>query len=931
MSDTSRLQKFSFASGQNLAFIDALYEKYRQDENSVDESWRQFFQGFEFALKSEGQGAGSHGGDQGEAKVEAFINAYRRLGHLSADLNPLWPKPDVRSDMSPAAHGLGGVSPDEEFSPSNLPVKLPIKFAKIQSLITDTYSGKIGADFRDSDQIEQVVWLQQQMESCRNKPAVAPKAKLLMLNKLMRAEGFERFLQDRYLGQKRFSIEGVDSMLISLDVIADEAAGEGVGEINLGMAHRGRLNVLTNFMGKPYELMLKEFEGSDSYSFDIDGDVKYHMGYANSVKTYNGRDIRLYLTANPSHLEVVNPVLEGFARARQRLLGDNNRDHVLPILIHGDAAFIGQGTVAETLNFAYLDAYTTGGTIHVIANNQVGFTTNPEEARSCTYASDIAKVIRAPIFHVNADDPEAVAWVSKLAFAFRKKFHRDVVIDLIGYRRHGHNETDEPMFTQPIMYRIIKEHETVWRRYAKQLAAEGVISLETAEANMKEFRNVMQTAQDNVRAKKYNAEIKYPKEYDSVLKYVPASAEDVFATVKTGVDAKILQQCVQNMTEIPKTFNALNKVAKLYESRREMMKGDGNIDWGLAEVLAYATLSAEGRYVRLSGQDCRRGTFSHRQAVITDSENGSIFESLKQGPLAKGAVDIINSPLSEQGCMGFEFGYSVADKEALILWEAQYGDFVNGAQIIIDQFLVACESKWKHTSGLVLLLPHGYEGGGPEHSSARPERFLQLCGNLNIQVANLTTPAQIFHILRRQLHRPFRKPLVIMSPKVLLRHPKAKSTINDLAKGTFQEILDDPSVENPSKVERLLLVTGKLYYELDAMREEKLKGKQNIAIVRLEQLYPFHEAKFEEVVKRYNKVKEIFWVQEEPRNMGSWSFIRDRVSKFVPEKVSFDYIGRKSAGTTAEGSAKAHAVEQARIVETALGLKDESKDKPKRA
>jgi 2-oxoglutarate dehydrogenase E1 component len=544
-----------------------------------------------------------------------------------------------------------------------------------------------------------------------------------------------------------------------------------VEEIEMGMAHRGRLNVLANFMGKPYELMIKEFEGSEIETYGIDGDVKYHKGFASVIETMSGDKVRAYLSPNPSHLEAVNPVVEGFTRARQRMLGDAEGDKVLPVLIHGDAAFIGQGLVAETLNLSELNSYRTGGTVHIISNNQVGFTTDPEDGRSCRYASDIAKIVRAPVFHVNADDPEAVVWAARLATDYRQKFKKDVVIDLIGYRRHGHNETDEPNFTQPVMYQTIRNHPTVLTQFGERLAQEGVMTADAVAAEMKNFRDMLQTCMEKVRAGQVKILPTVPRELENSTKHVKATEEDLFRPADTGIKEAVVKQIVGNVTKVPAGFKPNPKIERLLKSRQEMAEGEGNIDWGLAELLAYGSLALEGKHVRLSGQDCKRGTFSHRHAVIRDFETGRSLELLNQLGQGQAQVEVINSPLSEQGVMGFEFGYSVADRDALVLWEAQFGDFANGAQIIIDQFLAASEAKWKQACGLVLLLPHGYEGMGPEHSSARPERFLQLCGDNNIQVANLTTPAQLFHILRRQLHRPFRKPLVIMTPKSLLRHP----------------------------------------------------------------------------------------------------------------------------------------------------------------
>lgn len=913
--------RFSYANGANVAFIEGLYRDFKNNPESVDPTWRQFFEGYEFAASSSLGGAT---GDDTEAKVEAYINLFRRIGHLGADLNPLAPKVPMDPVFFPETNGLGEVPDDRLVHPATLP-KGPITFGEVKAFVQETYMSSIGADFRDTIDPEAIVWLQDQMESCRNKPEINKDLKKFVFRKLTRTEGFEKFLQDRYLGQKRFSIEGLDTMIVALDVVADEAAKANVEEINMGMAHRGRLNVLTNFLGKPYQLMLKEFEGSEIETDGIDGDVKYHKGYANTIETFSGKKIRSYLLPNPSHLEVVNPVVEGFARARQRVIGDKDAQRLLPILIHGDAAFIGQGTVAETLNLAELEAYGTGGTIHIVANNQVGFTTDPDESRSSRYASTIAKIIRAPVLHVNADDPEAVIWAATLAFAYRQRFGYDFVIDLMGYRRHGHNETDEPAFTQPLMYKIIKSRPTVLTLYSQKLVKEGLLTENEVSEEMKTFRDHLQTSMEKVRAGSVEILSATPRELELSLKHVKATAEELFKPVATTIDESTLRKIVENATKVPAGFKPNPKIDRFLKGRIDMIKDAGNIDWGLGEALAFASLALEGKFVRLSGQDCKRGTFSHRHAVIRDMETGASLELLNQLSPNQARVEVINSPLSEQGVMGFEFGYSVADRDSLVMWEAQYGDFVNGAQIIIDQFLAASEAKWKQACGLVLLLPHGYEGGGPEHSSARPERFLQLCGDNNIQVANVTLPSQLFHILRRQLHRPFRKPLVIMTPKSLLRHPQCVSKIEEFTKGHFVETIDDAAIQNKKAVKRVLLCTGKIYFELDKERQDR-GVKDDVAIVRVEQLYPFPEKQIESILANYSEATEVVWVQEEPSNMGSWAFIRHRLEALAGNRT-VSYCGRRDAGTTAEGYLKVHEKEQKRIVSDALTLSEQSQKK----
>ena len=935
--EASGSPSLSYASSANAAFIDGLYSQYQSDPESVDVSWQRFFQGYELALS---QGAGATGqsssasprgtsesdksGDdqRTNAQMEGLINAYRRLGHLSADLDPLSEQQHQPPEMSPEAHGLGGVDPSRKFHPANLPLDEG-SLKEILALLTKTYCGRIGADFREINDIGAVVWFQNEMEQVRNQPQFDQQLKKRIFEKLTTAEHFEQFLGRRYIGAKRFSLEGADSLIPLLDTIANEASQAGVEELCLGMAHRGRLNVLANFMGKSYEQMLKEFEGSDFNPFDIDGDVKYHQGFASEVETASGKAMRLYLSPNPSHLEIVNPVVEGFVRCRQRLLQDEQRRRVVPILMHGDAAFIGQGVVAETINLSHLPHYETGGTIHIIINNQIGFTTEPSESRSCAYASDIIKMVRAPVLHVNADDPEAVVWCAHLAVAYRQKFGGDVVIDLIGYRRHGHNEGDEPAFTQPKMYQVIAKHPTALAQYQKKLAADGTLTESESKKVIKTFKDRLQSAYEKVHGKN-DVELpkqSVPKALQPSVSYRPGDRAAVDKSCKTGVSETELQRYADTLTSSPEGFKLNKKLDRLLNTRRSMMDGEGNIDWGFGELLALASLAAEGKSVRLSGQDTERGTFTSRHAVFTDRETAEHYEPLQKiATESKATVQVINSPLSEQGCLGFEFGYSVADPDSLVAWEAQFGDFCNGAQIVIDQFLSASEAKWKQTSGLVLLLPHGHEGQGPEHSSARPERFLQLCGNLNMQVVIPTTPAQHFHVLRRQLGRVLRKPLIVMTPKSLLRHPQAVSQLDDFTNDLFHEVLPDPNIGKSSKVERIIACSGKIYYELFKARTEYQDADTKVPIIRLEQLYPFPYQRIQEIFATYPKLKEIVWTQEEPQNMGGWNFVRGRFSDILEGGQTLQYIGRKNSGTPAEGSAKAHEQEQRRIIQDALSL-----------
>lgn len=912
------LNKFTYATATNASYIEEQYEKFRKDPGAVEASWRQFFEGYEFAA-SQGVSSVAAGGDQEAGKVEAYINAFRVLGHLSSHLNPLAPKPALRPDMAPANHGLKDVNKTRKFVAVNLPTTAPMTFDEISQMMQETYCGKIGAEFRDSDNIEFVKWIQDKMESCRNKPQYSKSEKLAVLDSLVKAEGFEAFLQARFLGQKRFSLEGAESFMPLLETLTTVAAANGVEEVILGMAHRGRLGTLCNFMGKTYEAMFKKFEGSEFNAYQIDGDVKYHLGFAGE-RNFGGRNVRLYLSPNPSHLEIVNPVVEGFTRARQRLIGDKNSKKVLPLLIHGDAAFMGQGLVAETLNLAELAGYTTGGTVHVIINNQVGFTTNPEEGRSCTYASGIAKILKAPVLHVNADDPEAVIWTAQLAAEYRQRFQKDIVIDLIGYRRHGHNETDEPGFTQPTMYKLIAKHPTVLTQYGERLVAEGTLSADEVKKKQTDFRARLQEAYDLMKSadtKSDKFKDKYPKVFDEIFHPVHGDEQAMEKPANTAVSLKALSEIGKKIAAMPTGFNVHPKLQKLLEQRSKMVDKDGpGVDWPMAELLAFGSLAKEGHHIRLSGQDCQRGTFSSRQAVLRDFETGVPYYSMNNIAPGQATVEILNSPLSELGVMGFEFGYTVADKDALVLWEGQFGDFVNGAQIVIDQFLVASEAKWGQTSSLVLLLPHGYEGMGPEHSSGRPERFLQLCGNANIQVAIPTTAAQYFHILRRQLCRDFRKPLVIMSPKSLLRHAKVVSPISEFEKGQFEEVIDDVRIKDAKSVTRLVFCTGKIFYEMLEATSTAPEGE--VALVRIEQLYPFPSKKVEAIISRYKNLSEVLWVQEEPQNMGAWTFVRPRLEALLSDPKKLRYVGRRDSGTTAEGSTKAHTTEQARIINEAV-------------
>jgi 2-oxoglutarate dehydrogenase E1 component len=754
-------------------------------------------------------------------------------------------------------------------------------------------------------------WLQERMEPRRNQPNYSRRRKIRLLMDLHFAELFEKFLHTRYVGQKRFSLEGSETLIPLLDAVVEKASEYDVKEIVLGMAHRGRLNVLANIIGKPYAELFSEFE--ENYlpdSIDGDGDVKYHLGFSADRIFANGKPIHLSLTPNPSHLEAVDPVVEGRTRAKQHLFGDHERKLGIPLLIHGDAAFAGQGLVAETLNLSKLAGYTTGGTVHVIVNNQIGFTTSPTDARSTTYCTDVAKMIQVPIFHVNAEDPEAAVFVAELALEFRQTFHNDVVIDLNCYRRHGHNEGDEPSFTQPLMYSKIKDRPTLSEVYTEQLIMRGDLTADETEAIDNEFQAKLQEAQHEVRTGPPRS-----RGMGSFAgRWQGLTPEYSHTPVETGVPIATLEKITDGLTTIPDNFTLNPKIARLLEVRRTEMTRRQPIDWAFAEALAFGSLLLEGTPVRLSGQDSRRGTFSQRHAVFYDARSGERYFPLNALTREQAQLTVYDSLLSEAAVLGFEFGYALDSPKTLVLWEAQFGDFANGAQVIIDQFIFPSESKWQRDNGLVMLLPHGYEGQGPEHSSARLERYLQGCAEDNIQVCNLTTPAQYFHLLRRQMKRNFRKPLILMTPKSLLRHKEAVSPVDQFTSGHFAEVLDDVAVD-PNRVRRVLWCSGKVYYDLLDGRTKR--GAEDIAIVRVEQFYPFHEELFKGILSRYRKAREWAWVQEESQNMGGWFFMEPRLRALG---CAVEYVGRDASASPATGSLKVHQREQREVVEAALRL-----------
>lgn len=853
-----------------------------------------------------------------EAAVLQLINAYRVRGHLIADFDPLGSEPVYHSELDPATYGLTIWDLDREFLTGTLMSDddQPPKIATLREILEtlrQTYCGKIGCEYMNIQIPEQKRWLQLRMEPTGNRWPIDPQAKLRTLQRLIEAEEFERFLHTRFIGHKRFSLEGGEAAVAILDEILDRAASAKVHEAVIGMAHRGRLNVLTNIVGKSLVQLFSEFEGIDPESTQGSGDVKYHLGASGVRKSSSGNEIVVSVAFNPSHLEAVDPVVEGLVRPKQDRLGDTARERVIPILVHGDAAFAGQGVVAETLNLSQLEGYTTGGTIHLVINNQIGFTTNPNEARSTPYSTDVARMVQAPIFHVNGDDPEACIRVAQMAYDYRQTFKRDVVIDMFCYRRHGHNEGDDPSYTQPLLYRKIKNHPSVATLYSEALGREKLID----EAQVSQMRKAV-----TQRLNDLYEESKKTREQFEVQELSAIGPEDLApASPNTAVERSVLERVVQGLTTLPDDFHIHPKLEGFIKKREEVFRG-APIDWATAETFAFGTLVLERTPVRLSGQDSGRGTFSQRHLELFDSETGERYIPLQHLAPNQARFDVFDSALSEYAVMGFEFGYSVADPLTLVLWEAQFGDFANGAQIMIDQFIAAAESKWSQPSGLVLLLPHGYEGQGPEHSSARIERFLTLCGDDNLQVVNASTPAQYFHLLRRQMHggpdrRGVRKPLIVFTPKRMLRHPRAVSNINDLLTGSFREVLDDTTGIELSRVNRVLMCSGQVYYDVLAAREERKIN--DIAIVRLEQVYPFRGDQVRDILARYPETAEVVWVQEEPRNMGAWRFVQEQMQPILDStQRSLRYVGRAASASPAAGSLKRHQQELAEMLDLAF-------------
>ena len=899
------MDELSFLSSADTETIEELYRQYKLDPESIDLGWRRFFQGFEFSGKLMPRADMK----PDEFKVIDLINEYRKRGHLFTKTNPV----RARRTYSPTLHienfGLLETDREQVFKAGS---EIGIGDATLNSIIghlEKTYCQSVGVEYAYIRRPEIHEWLMARMEHTQNTPVFSREKKLHILKELSRAVLFEKFLHKKYIGQKRFSLEGCESLIPAIDAIINKGAEVGISEFIIGMSHRGRLNVLANTLGKPYQDIFNEFEGKlleDEYMM---GDVKYHLGYSSERTTSDGKIIQLSLAPNPSHLEAVGPVVEGITRSKIDSEYQNNNQHIIPILIHGDASIAGQGVVYETIQMADLPGYSTGGTIHLVVNNQIGFTTNYLDARSSVYCTDVAKTTQCPIFHVNADDVEAVVYTMELAVDYRQRFHKDVFIDLLGYRKYGHNEGDEPRFTQPILYKIIEKHDDPRVIYVNKLVEQGSITAEESADIEKSF--LAELEQELLESKEDEKARVITFLEDAWQTLRPATEEDFLKPVDTSVKFDLLLELTQKITEVPHGKPFFKKITRLMNERRTLFTENGTVDWAMGELLAYASLLEEGIPVRLSGQDSERGTFSHRHAVLTMEDSEEKYTPLQNISEKQASFQIYNSPLSEYGVLGFEYGYSLAAPFSLTIWEAQFGDFMNGAQIIIDQYIVSAEEKWRVMNSLVMLLPHGYEGQGPEHSSGRMERFLLQCADNNIQVANCTTPANFFHLLRRQVHRDFRKPLIVFTPKSLLRHPECISPVAALSQGSFQEVIDDETA-NPSEITRIDFCNGKVYYDLIA--ERRKREHNNIAFVRIEQIYPFPLQKLLDIIKKYPNATKFAWVQEEPANMGAWSFILRHF-----KSVKLLLVARPESGSPATGSPKLHVLRQAKIIDKAFG------------
>lgn len=905
-------------SSWNADLIDEMHSKWIESPDSLDPIWKAFFEGFELGSSLEQDTPNAQHGDATktmselqatkQARFIGLIYAYRSLGHTIANFNPLAKEANTNPRLTLERLGFETSDLNTVYDSGNYLGGIQLSLKELIERLEKTYCKTVGFEYLHIQETSKRRWIQARIEPECFVPRFTRDQKYNILKSIIEAETFEAFLQSKFLGQKRFSLEGAETLIAILDSIFQRCGKNKVDEIVMGMAHRGRLNVLGNFLGKSFEYILREF--SENYIPDTiygDGDVKYHLGFETKRKTLDNHLVELRLAANPSHLEAVDPVVQGKARARQRIRQDLERKKVLPILIHGDAAIAGQGIVSEVFNFSQLNGYRTGGTIHIVVNNQIGFTTGPEDARSSRYCTDVAKIVEAPIFHVNCNDPLAVIAAVETAFDYRQTFGSDVVIDLYCYRKHGHNESDEPAFTQPVLYQKISNMPKISELLAEQLKTQGDITDDEIQSIKDSYLASLEAA--HAKNLENSTTTKDPFAESNARKQPPYS----FEVFETNVKKEILDHIVNQHAKFPEDFRVNRKIKRQLEAKIKAFETDSGIDWGLAESLAFGSLLIEGTPVRISGQDSKRGTFSHRHSVLYDTETRERYTNLLDLSEDQAQFCVHNSLLSEAAVLGFDFGYSLDYPQMLCIWEAQFGDFVNGAQVIIDQFITSSESKWGRLSGIVMLLPHGYEGQGPEHSSARLERFLQSCADNNIQVCNLTTPAQLFHVLRRQMKREFKKPLVIMTPKSLLRHKECVSKVADFTDGHFHNIIDDLSVDK-NRIKKIILCSGKVFYDLESYR--KTRGYEHIAIVRVEQFYPLDRELFSSILKSYPEEAEITWCQEEPKNMGGWTFIFPYILELTGKMPK--YVGRKCSASPAVGSLAIHKYEQSALVSDAL-------------
>jgi len=932
----------SSIQGGNASYVEDLYEQYLDDPTQVDDSWRAYFRSVQ------GPGGGSetaHGpvraqfeklarepkvavannppaGDLVQAEKQAavlrLINYYRVRGHQAAKLDPLGltPIPQI-ADLDPVYHGLQPDDLDTVYNTGTLAAAERLPLREIIRICKAVYTDTIGAEYMYVTETSQKRWIQARLETRAFQPRLSPTRRKEVLTQLVAAEGIERYLHNKYVGQKRFSLEGGEALIPALDEVMRTAAESDADEVVIGMAHRGRLNVLINVLGKSPKDLFAEFEGKYSVeALSRAGDVKYHMGFSTDVEV-SGKRLHLVLAFNPSHLEIVNPVVEGSVKARQTRRKDESGNKVLPVLIHGDAAFAGQGVVMETMQLSQSKGYATGGTMHIIVNNQIGFTTpNPIEAReghesrTSRYCTDLAKMSEAPVFHVNGDDPDAVVFVTRLAMDFRNAFHKDVIVDICCYRRLGHNEADEPSVTSPVMYETIKNLPTTLALYSQRLVQDGTVSKDEPEKLVRAYRDALDRGENIARTTLGLVGNKY------TVNWANYSKGDWATPADTSISRDMIQSLSARLLKLPEGFTPHARVAKILEDRAKMAEGSLPMDWGFAETMAYAGLVTEGFNVRLSGQDVRRGTFFHRHATLHDAKTGYSYTPLRHLDADKDKFIVSDTLLSEEGVLGFEYGYSTTDPDSLVIWEAQFGDFANGAQVVVDQFIASGYVKWGRLCGLTMFLPHGYEGQGPEHSSARLERYLQLCAGNNMQVCVPSTPAQFFHMIRRQMKRSLRLPLIVMTPKSLLRHKLSVSTLEDLTQGSFQYVIDEPASTDKAKIKRIVFCSGKVYYDLFEAREKA--KRDDVALVRLEQLYPFPRAEYEAVIASYPNAKDVVWCQEEPENQGAWYQIKHRLRAYLAADHQLYYATRKGSATTAVGYLKVHVKEQADLCEAAL-------------